>query len=120
MKRSDMERRKQQRLAKLGTNTPICGECGEHHWACLELHHVADHGRDEATVIICANCHKRASDAQKDHPAFDQAADPTLDRIGHFLLGLADLLSRIVEKLIEFAHILIELAKPDTLKGEAQ
>ncbi len=118
MKRNDAERRKQQRLAKLGSNNPICGVCGERHWLCLELHHLADHGRDEATVTICANCHKKASDAQKDHPAFDPDADPTLDRIGHFLLGLADLLTRIVEKLIEFAHILIELAKRDTPDGE--
>lgn len=120
MMRNDMERRKQQRLAKLGSNNPICGNCGERRWQLLELHHVADFDRDEATVIVCGNCHKMASDAQRDHPPFDDSADPTLDRIGHFLLGLADLLSRIVEKLIEFAHILIELAKPQPIEGEAR
>jgi len=120
MKRNDMERRKQQRLAKLGSNTPICGTCGERDWSCLDAHHVADHRRDEATVIVCANCHRRVTDNQKDHPAFDAVADPTLDRIGHFLLGLADLLKLIVDKLSEFAHILIAMAKPTELPRGAK
>lgn len=118
MKRNDMERRKQQRLAKLGSNNPICGICGERDWRCLEAHHVIDFDRDEATVIVCRNCHSGCSDSQNDHPPFDASADPTLDRIGHFLLGLADLLSRIVEKLTEFAHILIRLARPDTIEEQ--
>lgn len=120
MKRNDRERRKQQRFAKLGSNNPTCGTCGERDWRCLEAHHVADFDRDEATVIVCRNCHSGFSDSQKEHPPFDASADPTLDRIAHFLLGLADLLSRIVEKLIEFAHILIGLAKPVTVEGETQ
>ena len=120
MKRNDKERRKQQRLVKLGSNNPICGVCGETDWRCLDAHHVADHGRDDVTVAICASCHRKVTDDQKDHPAFDAGADPTLDRIGHFLIGLADLLSIIVEKLLEFAHILIELAKPDAIAGKAQ
>jgi hypothetical protein len=120
MKRNDMERRKQQRFAKLGSNNPVCGMCGERKWWSLEAHHVADYGRDETTVIVCKNCHSGLSDSQKDHPPFDASADPTLDRIGHFLLGLADLLSRIVETLIEFAHILIAMAKPTELAGDVQ
>ena len=43
---ADKERRKQARLAKLGSNNPICGDCGETDWRCLEAHHVADFGRD--------------------------------------------------------------------------
>lgn len=101
------EARKQTRLEKLGTNEPRCGTCGEPDWRCIELHHVADLGRDEATVLICRNCHRKVSDDQKDHPAFNSNADPLLDRIGHFLLGLADLLRLIVEKLTEFGNALI-------------
>jgi hypothetical protein len=44
------EQRKQRRLEKLGTNNPRCGTCGETDDRCLELHHPADHGRDECTV----------------------------------------------------------------------
>jgi len=113
------EVRKQDRLHKLGSNHPICGTCGETDYRCLDNHHPADYGRDEATAHVCANCHRKVSDEQKDHPAFDPDADVLLDRIAHFLLGLADLLVLAVEKLREFAMALIERASPDP-DGEAQ
>lgn len=105
-----LEKRKQRRLGALGTNNPNCGICGEDDWRCMDAHHVADHKRDDAIVCICANCHRRVTDDQKDHPPFNPAADPTLDRIGHFLLGLADILRLIVEKLYAFGLTLIERA----------
>jgi hypothetical protein len=111
------EERKQARLEKLGTNEPRCGTCGETDWRCFEQHHVAGRKRDDFTVPICANCHRKVTDDQSDHPAFDPNADPVLDRIGHFLLGLADLLRLIVEKLTEFGNALIGKAKA---AGEAQ
>lgn len=105
------ERRKQRRLEALGTNDPHCATCGEHDWRTIEQHHVADHGRDEATVLLCRNCHRKRSDDQKDHPAFNHNADPILDSIGHFLLGLADMLRDIVGKLRDFGLALIERAQ---------
>ena len=104
------EARKQRRLEALGTNDPRCGICGDTDWRVMERHHVADHGRDEATVCICRNCHRKVSDDQKDHPTLNPHSDPMLDRIGHFLLGLADMLRLIVEKLTAFGLALIELA----------
>jgi hypothetical protein len=68
-------------------------------------------------VIVCRNCHRKVSDDQEDHPSFDAAADPMLQAIGHFLLGLADLLRLAIEKLSEFGHALIERA---TLQERAQ
>lgn len=111
------EVRKQRRLERLGSNEPRCGVCGESDDRCLERHHVADHGRDEATVAICRNCHRKVTDDQKDHPRFNAAADPMLDSIGHFLLGLADMLRLIVEKLAEFGLALINRATPASLAG---
>ncbi len=104
------EARRQRRLERLCTNNPICWACGEPDDRCLEEHHLADYGRDEGTGITCRNCHCKLSDDQKDHPRFDPAADPMLDRIGHYLLGLADFLRLIVEKLTAFGHSLIERA----------
>jgi len=112
------ERRKQTRLEKLGTNNPACATCGEYDWRKLELHHVADHKRDETTVILCRNCHRVVSDDQKDHPGVNSNSDKQLDRIGHFLLGLADMLKIIMEKLYEFGLYLIERSKLD-FDGEA-
>jgi len=111
------EIRKQRRLEKLGSNSPLCGECGEPDWRCLELHHVADFGCDDGTVILCRNCHRKVSDDQKGHPAFDPTADATLHSIGRFLLGLADLLRLAVEKLVEFGLALIDRAAPQTVEA---
>lgn len=111
------ERRKQKRLEKLGTNDPRCGTCGENRWQCIEQHHPADYGRDKATVLECRNCHRVLSDDQRDHPAFDPDADTMLASIGHFLLGLADMLRIIVAKLSEFGFALITRSKQG--EGEA-
>lgn len=119
MQNMNKERRKQARLEKLGSNNPICGVCGERAWECLEEHHVADYGRDDLTVLICRNCHRKVSDDQKDHPPFAPVADTMLDRIGHFLLGLADLLRLIVERLYMFANMLIERAATSETGGAA-
>ena len=107
------EVRKQRRLERLGTNNPICGICAEADWRCMELHHIADHSCDDGTVILCRNCHRKASEAQRDQPAFDPQADPMLHAAGRFLLGLADLLRLIIEKLAEFGNALIARAAPD-------
>ena len=105
------EIRKQRRLERLGTNEPICGTCGFSHDAALEKHHVAGRKHDSATAITCRNCHRIVSDDQKDHPAFDPAADSLLQTIALFLLGLADLLELAIEKLTEFGLALFDRAK---------
>ena len=112
------ESRKQRRLEALGTNHPRCGMCGFNRWQAIEAHHPADHGRDEATVLLCRNCHRLVSDDQKDHPAFDPEANTMLDCIGHFLLGLADMLRHIVERLYTFGLALVERAAP--VRGDAK
>lgn len=105
------ETRKQRRLEMLGTNTPRCGTCGHNRWQSIEKHHPSGIARDKTTtVLICRNCHRELSDNQKDHPAFHPGTDKTLDMIGHFMLGLADMLRMIIEKLYEFGLALIERA----------
>lgn len=111
------ETRKQRALERLQTNDPRCGMCGMDDWRCMERHHPADRGRDELTVLLCRNCHKQVSDDQKSHPAPNSDADPMLDAIGHFLLGLADMLRRIVERLYVFGQQLIERAALATPGG---
>lgn len=106
------EIRKQGRLEKLGSNSPICGTCGERDYRVLEKHHVAGRKHDSDIVTVCSNCHRKVTDEQQDHPAFIPAADPVLHAIGMFLLGLADLLELVLEKLSEFGLTLIERASP--------
>lgn len=104
----NQERRKQSALEKLGSNHPRCTHCGEDRWQCLELHHLAGRVYGESCVTLCRNCHRLLSDAQHDHPAQLTDGLPTLgERIGHFLLGLADLFRLLVDKLTEFGLALI-------------
>lgn len=112
------EIRKQRRLERLGSNLPVCGTCGETDERTLERHHVAGRKHDSATVVTCRNCHRKVTDDQKDHPAFNPAAAPVLHAIGLFLLGLADLLELAIEKLSAFGLVLIERAAP--AGGEAR
>lgn len=109
------EARRQRRLEKLGTNKPRCGVCGESSWQCLELHHAAGQAHGDATVILCRNCHRKATDDQKDHPRSNPEADRTLCSIGYFLLGLADMLRLVVEKLYAFGCELVERSQAHCL-----
>lgn len=105
------ERRKQAALEKLGSHHPRCMVCGVDDWRCLERHHIAGRTYDEVGAILCRNCHRKVSDDQRDHPAkLPDDTSITEERVGHFLLGLADLLRLLVEKLVEFGHALITSA----------
>lgn len=105
---TDAEDRKQQRLRRLGTQSPICVGCSESDPRALELHHTAGRKHDDDTVIVCANCHRKLSDQQRDHispgplPAEGQSV-----RMGYYLLGLADLLAMIVDTLRKYGARLI-------------
>src|SRR5262249_46947181 len=87
------ERRRKKRLAKLGTNEPRCGCCGEGSWCCFEAHHVAGKRYDGATTPLCLNCHGKASDAQKDHPQSLVRKPSVQECAARLMLGHADLMS---------------------------
>jgi hypothetical protein len=114
MKRNQnsLEERKQIALERLGTDDPRCVVCSEVDWRCLELHHFEQEKYGDDLSIVCRNCHRKLSDAQSDHPPPLPGGVPGLfERIGHFLLGLADLLNLLVEKCVEYGSALIEFAK---------
>ncbi len=105
------ELRRQRALQRLGSNNPRCLRCGEDNPHCLELHHIAGKAYDNALVPLCRNCHRKASDTQKDHPP--KIGDPPslAETAGEFLLGLADLFELLIDKCREFGGALIEWAK---------
>jgi hypothetical protein len=108
-KRIDAQDRRQQRLRRLGSQNPRCVICGEADPAVLELHHIAGRKHSDDLAIVCANCHRKLSDKQRDHvpPGSGECIGP-LANIGHHLLGLADLLAMIVEALRRFGAWLVE------------
>jgi hypothetical protein len=105
----ELERSKQRAFQRLGTNEPRCATCGEVDWRCHELDHIAGRAYDQVTTILCCNCHRK-----KDYPrgnAKSPADPPLLECIGHFLLGLAELLLLAGAKAKEFGTLLLDGAK---------
>lgn len=96
---------------RLGIEDPVCAVCGEDRPVLLERHHVAGRKNDSATVILCKNHHALITDAQKDLPPPTGDKPICLERIGQMLLGLAELFKILIEKLSEFGHYLIDLAR---------
>lgn len=108
----DRETRRRRALERFGSEKPICPSCGESDWRCLEEHHLAGRSFDDATVLICSNCHRKITDAQKDHPhVIDGSSVQPSERLGHMLLGIAELLALFVETLRTVAGFLLDLAE---------
>jgi hypothetical protein len=101
------ERRRLRAQERLGTNDPRCCFCDEDNPHCLERHHIAGQAYADETVIACRNCHRKLSDVQKDHPENSGSPPDQLERIGWFLLGIADLFELLITKLREFGAALI-------------
>lgn len=114
------ERRKQARLHKLGTNHPRCAVCGNADWRVIEEHHPDTRKHDNLVVLLCANDHRIVTDDQKDHPKQHENSDNDLFRIGNFLLGLADMLKLILDRLYEYGSALIEKANSTAASSTVQ
>ena len=110
----DKETRKQSKLEKLGTNHPLCVICGEDDWRCLEEHHIPGQAYGEELATVCRNCHRKLSDDQYNHPEKLNPEPCLFERLGHFLLGLADLFALLVERFRMIGHELIQAAKKNS------
>ena len=132
----DKETRQRKACERLGSETPHCLLSGETSPHAIELHHVAGREFDAEVVPLSLNHHARVSDAQKDHPTKIPDCTNPLEEVGHFLLGLGDLVAVAVEdhrehplaefltylrwKLQEIGTRLIEMARTrpnDSLGG---
>jgi hypothetical protein len=115
---SDAERRRHKALTRLGHRNPRCVVCGEDFPKCLEAHHIAGRKYDDATEFVCLNCHQKLSDAQLDHPRAPEREITREERIGYFLLGLADLFEKLIKKLKEFGAYLLADDRSANAKGD--
>jgi hypothetical protein len=111
------EARRRAAQERLGRNDAQCPYCGEADARCLELHHIAGRKFDDETIPVCRNCHRKLSDMQRDHPRPLHDDPGWMERLGHLLLGLADLLALAVAKLKELAVFLIEKARATPAEG---
>ena len=105
------EARVQRMHERLGVDAPRCAYCGLDDVRCLEAHHIAGRKFDDATVILCRNCHRVLSDDQRDHPPRIGGAPSLQERVGHFLKATRRPLCSLVAKLHEYGDELIAFAK---------
>jgi hypothetical protein len=111
----ERERRLQQALDRLGVNDPKCVICGNDKPFCLERHHPAGRANHDDTYITCKNDHAILSNEEKDHSR-TKAPLTKSQVIGKYLLGLADMLALVVERLKEFGT---RLLLGDETQGDA-
>ena len=107
--RNEKEIRKQKRLEKLGSNYPVCVNCGESDDRCLEEHHIAGRAHGDELAILCRNCHRKVSDNQKDHPV-PASEKNRKQSIGYLLIGQADLFQDMEKTLRQHGEYLIQSA----------
>jgi hypothetical protein len=116
---SDKERRKQRYLERIGTEHPVCITCGGTEWCTFEGHHIAGRLFDKHVEFFCANCHRLLSESQKSHPKVISKAPETVERAGHYCLGLTDILTRAARTADKFGHQLLELGHSDEITSDA-
>lgn len=104
------EKRRRRHLERLGLDDPRCPLCGEDDVRCLELDHIAGRAFSEDVVLICASCHRKRTDLQKDHPPKQAPPDNLLEIIGRFLLGVADFFELLIERFRQYGEALIRMA----------
>ena len=119
-KHQSNEVREEKRLQRLGTRTPSCVACGETDSRVMELHHIAGQKHHGDTAIVCRNCHRKLSDQQFDHPADQAGQNSMLATIGHYLVGLADLLVLLASTLVEFGKSLIKASQEPAALAEGR
>ena len=109
---SDAEIRRQKDFRRLRTTTPICLSCGySKSSSALELAHIAPKRFHDDGGVLCSNCHREMSDAEKDLSYSPQSANPQMETIGRYLLALSDWLTRIAETIAAFGAWLLGFAE---------
>jgi hypothetical protein len=100
-----------ERFLVAGFPDPSCVICGERRIWCLELDHVAGQKHDTACSPLCANCHADRSFLQILEPSGGKPPENPLEVIGRWLLGIAEWLELLIDKLWDFGEFLIDLAR---------
>lgn len=102
------------RFRQAGFPEPRCPICGDDRIWRLQLDHIAGDKNDDTCWPLCGNCHADRTFAQQTlEPGDADPANPknVFEVIGRWLLGIAEWLELIVDKLWQFGKFLIDLAR---------
>lgn len=106
-------RRTQRRMAglsRLGVTNIRC-ICGETRLVCFEADHVDRRSNSDVVWGLCKNCHAARTDRHNsEHPPVSRFPANPFERYGHMLLGAADYLEFILQRLRQLAELMFKLA----------
>ncbi len=110
-KKLDRAGRLERVFRRLGTRNPVCIGCGYSKSPfALELAHIAPKKFHDDVAILCRNCHREQSDAEKDFAYAHETDNPKMETIGRYLLGLSEFFLLIARATSEFGRWLVENA----------
>ena len=107
----DKNTRKQQAHQRLGTREPECAICGENDLRCLDKDHLAGRKYSDEIFILCANCHRKRTDSQKDQPPGLPGPVSDLERKGRTIRGAIEHARELCNLLEPIANELIQLGQ---------
>ena len=110
-KHPDKNTRKQQAHQRLGTRKPKCVICGEEDRRTLDKDHVAGRKHSDVVFILCANCHRKRTDSQKDQPPSVPGPVSDLEQKGRTVLGVIEHARELCDLLEPIAKDLIQLGQ---------
>ena len=109
---SDADIRREKDYRRLRTRTPICLSCGySKSSSALELAHIAPREFHDDAGVLCSNCHREMSDAEKDLSYSPQSANPQMETIGRYLIALSEWFLRIANTIAAFGEWLLDFAE---------
>ena len=109
---SDADIRREKDYRRLRTRTPICLSCGySKSSSALELAHFAPREFHDDAGVLCSNCHREMSDAEKDLSYSPQSANPQMETIGRYLIALSEWFLRIANTIAAFGEWLLDFAE---------
>lgn len=114
----DKNTRKQQAHQRLGTRKPKCVICGEEDWRTLDKDHVAGRKYSDVVSILCANCHRKRTDSQKDQPPSVPGAVSDLEQKGRTVLGVIEYARELCDLLEPIANDLIQLGQSSSRRDK--
>jgi len=111
--KNDARRRHQSRRLPEGAACALCGEINPEVLrsparSILEMHHAAGEANDpNLIVVLCQNCHRRATNAQRDQAALPPGIAPSsLERLQLALRSLGAFFSSLAESCLTWAETL--------------